>query len=75
MADMTHPKLVAARKLAAASKREKDAAHALADAALDYAKRQTPQRLGELCGAAKTYTNAMHQRSRCEKHAREAGGK
>ncbi len=66
---------VAALTRAAATEAKK--AQALRQAALAFAKGNVGERTGcelemRLQAAAKAWTNAYHQRSRCEKHAREA---
>lgn len=73
---MTTAKKEAAAALKRARANEEAAFQALAHAAMQYArvaKRDVPRKeADDLRAAAKKYTNAMHQRSRCEKHKREA---
>lgn len=61
-----------------AQQNEAKKSNALAKAALDYAKAQDLQGSADaretLQAAAKAWTNAMHQTSRCAKHLRDAGG-
>ena len=61
------------QKLEAAREREAVASSNLQAAAeMFVGLADKAEALDELHAAAKTYTNAMHQRSRCEKHVREA---
>ena len=71
MSETTTSKL--RRKLDAAQDREDRRFDELAKAAHNIGHMPRNSSEGDaLAGAAKSWTNAMHQRSRCEKHLREA---